>query len=34
MARGRSLYTIDRAPFESALARAEADLAGAEARPA
>jgi len=32
VAKGRSLYTIDRVPFESALARAEADLAGAEAR--
>ncbi len=32
VAKGRSLYTIDRAPYESALARAEADLAGAEAR--
>jgi membrane fusion protein (multidrug efflux system) len=30
--KGKSLYTIDRAPFESALARAEADVAGAEAR--
>lgn len=32
VAKGRSLYTIDRAPYESALARAEADLAGADAR--
>lgn len=30
--KGKSLYTIDRAPFESALARAEADVAAAEAR--
>ena len=30
--KGQSLYTIDRAPFEAALARAEADLAGAKAR--
>ena len=29
---GQSLYTIDPAPFEAALARAEADLAAAEAR--
>ncbi|HEX5092692.1 MAG TPA: efflux RND transporter periplasmic adaptor subunit [Burkholderiales bacterium] len=29
---GQSLYTIDRAPFVAALARAEADLAGAKAR--
>ena len=29
---GQSLYTIDRAPFEAALAKAEADLAGAAAR--
>ncbi len=29
---GSSLFTIDRAPFETALARAEADLASAEAR--
>jgi len=30
--KGQSLYTIDRAPFEAALAKAEADLAGARAR--
>ena len=30
--RGQSLYTIDPAPFEAALARAEADVAAAEAR--
>ena len=30
--KGQSLYTIDRAPFEAALAKAEADLAGAQAR--
>ena len=30
--KGQSLYSIDAAPFESALARAEADLAGAQAR--
>jgi membrane fusion protein (multidrug efflux system) len=30
--RGQSLYTIDRAPFEAALAKAQADLAGAAAR--
>ena len=29
---GQSLYTIDAAPFQAALARAEADLAAAEAR--
>jgi membrane fusion protein (multidrug efflux system) len=29
---GQSLYTIDRAPFEAALAKAQADLAGAAAR--
>jgi len=29
---GQSLYTIDPAPFRAALARAEADLAGAQAR--
>jgi membrane fusion protein (multidrug efflux system) len=29
---GQSLYTIDPAPFEAALQRAEADVAGAEAR--
>lgn len=29
---GQSLYTIDRAPFEAALAKAQADLAGAQAR--
>ncbi len=29
---GQSLFTIDPAPFQAALARAEADLAGAEAR--
>lgn len=29
---GSSLFTIDRAPFETALARAEADLASAQAR--
>lgn len=29
---GQSLYTIDPAPFQAALARAEADLAAAEAR--
>ncbi|MSQ53249.1 MAG: efflux RND transporter periplasmic adaptor subunit [Betaproteobacteria bacterium] len=32
VARGQSLYSIDAAPFESALARADADFAGAEAR--
>jgi membrane fusion protein, multidrug efflux system len=30
--KGQSLYTIDPAPFRAALARAEADLAGAQAR--
>jgi membrane fusion protein (multidrug efflux system) len=30
--KGRSLYTIDPAPFQAALAKAEADLAGAQAR--
>ena len=30
--RGQSLYTIDPAPFQAALARAEADVAAAEAR--
>jgi len=30
--KGQSLYTIDPAPFQAALARAEADVAGAEAR--
>ncbi|HEX5091545.1 MAG TPA: efflux RND transporter periplasmic adaptor subunit [Burkholderiales bacterium] len=30
--KGESLYTIDPAPFQAALARAEADVAGAEAR--
>jgi membrane fusion protein (multidrug efflux system) len=30
--KGQSLYTIDRAPFVAALAKAEADLAGAKAR--
>ena len=30
--KGQSLYSIDAAPFQSALARAEADLASAEAR--
>lgn len=30
--KGQSLYTVDRAPFEAALAKAEADLAGAAAR--
>lgn len=30
--KGQSLYTIDPAPFEAALARAEADVAAAEAR--
>ena len=30
--KGQSLYTIDRAPFEAALAKAQADLAGAQAR--
>jgi membrane fusion protein (multidrug efflux system) len=29
---GQSLYTIDRAPFEAALAKAQADVAGAAAR--
>lgn len=29
---GQSLYTIDRAPFEAALAKAQADLAGVQAR--
>lgn len=29
---GKSLFTIDRAPFETAVARTEADLASAEAR--
>jgi membrane fusion protein (multidrug efflux system) len=29
---GQSLYTIDPAPFQAALARAEADVAGADAR--
>ncbi len=32
VARGQSLYTIDPAPFAAAAARAEADLAAAEAR--
>jgi membrane fusion protein (multidrug efflux system) len=32
VARGQSLFNIDPAPFEAAAARAEADLAGAEAR--
>lgn len=32
VAAGQSLFTIDPAPFEAALARAEADLAAAEAR--
>ncbi len=32
VARGQSLYTIDPAPFAAAVARAEADLAAAEAR--
>ncbi|HTP61803.1 MAG TPA: efflux RND transporter periplasmic adaptor subunit [Burkholderiales bacterium] len=32
VARGQSLYTIDPAPFAAAVARAEADVAGAEAR--
>jgi len=30
--KGQSLYTIDRAPFEAALAKAQADLAGSAAR--
>ena len=30
--KGQSLFTIDRAPYEAALARAEADVAAAEAR--
>jgi membrane fusion protein (multidrug efflux system) len=30
--KGQSLFTLDRAPFEAALARAEADLAAADAR--
>jgi membrane fusion protein (multidrug efflux system) len=30
--KGQSLYTIDRAPFEAALAKAQADVAGARAR--
>jgi membrane fusion protein (multidrug efflux system) len=30
--KGQSLYTIDPAPFQAALAKAEADLAGAQAR--
>jgi membrane fusion protein (multidrug efflux system) len=30
--KGQSLYSIERAPFEAALAKAEADLAGAAAR--
>ena len=30
--KGQSLFTIDPAPFEAALARAEADVAAAEAR--
>jgi membrane fusion protein, multidrug efflux system len=30
--KGQSLYTIDRASFEAALAKAQADLAGAQAR--
>jgi membrane fusion protein (multidrug efflux system) len=30
--KGQSLYSIDPAPFQAALARAEADLAGAQAR--
>ena len=32
VAQGQSLYNIDAAPFESALARSDADFAGAEAR--
>jgi membrane fusion protein (multidrug efflux system) len=32
VAKGQSLYTIDPAPFQAALSRAEADVAGAEAR--
>ena len=32
VAKGQSLFTIDPAPFAAALARAEADVAGAEAR--
>ncbi len=32
VAKGQSMYDIDPAPFESALARADADFAGAEAR--
>jgi membrane fusion protein (multidrug efflux system) len=32
VARGQSLYSIDPVPFESALARADADFAGAQAR--
>lgn len=32
VAKGQSLYTIDPAPFAAAVARAEADLASAEAR--
>src|SRR5262249_15945187 len=32
VAKGQSLYTIDPAPFQAALARAEADVAAAEAR--
>lgn len=32
VAKGQSLYTIDQAPFAAALLRAEADVAGAEAR--
>jgi membrane fusion protein (multidrug efflux system) len=32
--KGQSMYTIDAAPFQSALARAEADLASVEARSA
>jgi membrane fusion protein (multidrug efflux system) len=32
VAKGQSLFIIDPAPFEAALARAEADVAGAEAR--
>ena len=32
MTKGQSLFTIDPKPFEAALARAEADVAAAEAR--
>jgi membrane fusion protein (multidrug efflux system) len=32
VAKGQSLYTIDRAPYEAALARAQADVGAAEAR--